>query len=68
MKARMQHLDSRVAAAEELAATAEAEVARSQERREHAQETVIVPMNTASAHNQFAAIIRKGLANGPPVR
>lgn len=61
MKARMEHLNARVASAERLAADAEAEVVHSQERREHVQSTIIAPMTRAASHNQFADIIRASL-------
>ena len=64
MRARMQDLDDRVAAAEELAASAEAEAAHSQERREHVHETLVTPLNRAAAHNQFADMIRATLIHG----
>ena len=64
MKARMAHLNERVASAERLNATADAEVTRSAERRERVKVTVIAPMHRAAAHNQFADIIRANLRHG----
>lgn len=61
MKARMTHLNARVASAEQLVADAEAQVTLSEERQAHVQATVIGPMNRAASHNQFADIIRASL-------
>lgn len=61
MKARMTHLNARVASAEQLVADAEAQVTLSEERQVHVQQTVIAPMTRAASHNQFADIIRESL-------
>ena len=61
MKARMTHLNARVASAEQLVADAEAQVTLSEERQAIVRETVIAPINRAAVHNEFAERIRATL-------
>ena len=68
MKARMSHLNERVASAEQLNADADAQVTYSQERQNHVRETVIAPMNQAAVHNQFSDLIRASLSRQAQLR
>ena len=61
---RHERLDARVKSATARAETAADEAARSQVRQDTAREHVMLPLQQAAAHNQFADLIRRSLAEG----
>jgi hypothetical protein len=61
---RRRDLDARVRRARERAAQAGAEAALSQARYEDVQRTVVEPLRRAAQENQFAALLRRSLAEG----
>lgn len=57
-------LDARVTDATARAEEARGEVRRSRERQETVREKVVMPLQRAAEHNQFADLIRRSLTEG----
>lgn len=64
LRRRHAELDARVADARKRADDAAGEARKSQARQEAVRERVVMPLQRAAAHNQFAQMIRDSLTEG----